>query len=333
MHKKSFRLFLLKFLLIFFIYTLTPSYLQARTVDTTGHQVYLSWLQLQNQLRHSKLSDSIPSNLNPFEEQIDSATYRNNLISENDPILDLLRWSPVEDFFMDWDTATVDPYNFDLKELTYDFPLCLFIDPNETHSLPLKSLYKTSSFGPRWGRHHKGIDFDVNIGDSVFNMFDGMVRISTYSSSFGHFVVVRHFNGLETLYAHLSGRNVVPGDIIKSGDCIGLGGNTGRSTGPHLHFEVRYKGVAFDPENLLDVQAQCIVNDELTIDSKLFNYLNYKKSRKPVASSNAKYYTIKSGDTLGVIARRHGTTVSNLCSLNGLKPSSTLRIGKTLRVK
>lgn len=246
------------------------------------------------------------------------------------------RYGPVEDFFMDWDTSTVDPYGFDVKEITYDFPICLFISPDDVYSLPLKSLYKTSSFGPRWGRHHKGIDFDVNVGDSVFNMFDGMVRISTYSKTFGHFVVVRHFNGLETLYAHLSDRAVYPGDILKSGECLGLGGNTGRSTGPHLHFEVRYRGIAFDPENLLSITCQDITSDELTIDPALFSYLTYyKKSRSGSSSSGGggNYHTIRQGESLGSIARKYGTTVNHLCRLNGISAHSVIRAGKQIRVR
>jgi len=244
------------------------------------------------------------------------------------------RFGPVEEFFMDWDTSTVDPYQYDVKEITYDFPICLFISPEDGYSLPLKSLYKTSSFGPRWGRHHKGIDFDLNIGDSVLNMFDGMVRISTYSKSFGHFVVVRHFNGLETLYAHLSERIVMQGDIMKAGDCLGLGGNTGRSTGPHLHFEVRFRGIAFDPENLLSITCQDITSDELTIEPALFSYLTYyKRSRSSATASGGKYYTIKSGDTLGSIAKKHGTTINHLCRLNGISQNSIIRAGKQLRVR
>lgn len=241
------------------------------------------------------------------------------------------RPAPVEDFFLDWDTAVVDPYEFDLKELTYDFPVCLFIGPDDSYALPLKSLYRTSPFGPRWGRHHKGIDFDVNVGDSVFNMFDGMVRISTYSKSFGHFIVVRHFNGLETLYAHLSERFVLPGDVMYAGNCLGLGGNTGRSTGPHLHFEVRYKGVAFDPEKLINTHCQDIHSEELIIAPTLFSYTQYKTRRN--SSGNAQYHKIKQGETLSSIAVKYKTSVSQLCKLNGIRANSIIRAGKSLRVR
>jgi murein DD-endopeptidase MepM/ murein hydrolase activator NlpD len=240
------------------------------------------------------------------------------------------RYMPSEEFYLNWDTSVVDPYQYDLRELNYDFPLCLFISPDDNFSLPLSSLYRTSAFGPRWGRHHKGIDFDLNIGDSVLSCFDGMVRISTYSRTFGHFVVIRHLNGLETIYAHLNDREVVPGDIVKAGDCIGLGGNTGRSTGAHLHFEIRYLGIAFDPEILLDVQNQRLIDEELKVEKELFSYLNNPRLK---SHKGASWYTIRSGDTLSTIARIHGTSVSQLCRLNGLKSTSIIRAGNRLRVK
>lgn len=245
---------------------------------------------------------------------------------------EFFRFGPVDEFFMDWDTAVVDPYQFDIKEITYDFPVCLFISPDDVYSLPLKSMSPTSPFGPRWGRHHKGIDFGLNVGDSVYNMFDGMVRISVYSPTFGNFVVVRHFNGLETIYAHLSERNVSSGDIVKAGDCVGLGGNTGRSTGPHLHFEIRYRGVAFDPENLFDLGYEDIVGEELTIEPTLFNYLKYK-SKRSHSGAKGNYHTIQNGETLYSIAKKYGTSVNALCRLNGISESSIIRAGNRLRVR
>jgi hypothetical protein len=272
--------------------------------------------------------DNLIANLFEVNKESDSIT---DILEIKNEETALFRFGPVEDFFMDWDTSVVDPYHFDIKEITYDFPLCLFISPNDEYTLPLKSLYRTSAFGPRWGRHHKGIDYDLNTGDSVFNMFDGMVRISTYIPTFGNFVVVRHYNGLETFYAHLSDRNVSVGDILKSGDCVGLGGSTGRSTGPHLHFEIRYKGIAFDPENLICTNQQDITTDELTIEPNLFSYLTYKKGRN--SYGNAAYHTIRSGETLSSIAAKHKTTVAQICRLNGIKSTSVIRAGKTLRIR
>ncbi len=269
-----------------------------------------------------------------------TSSQNNNVLSDSmfrpdtqhpNHLIHTYRPSPVEDFFYDWDTAVVDPYDFDIKEITYDFPVCLFISHEDQYALPLKTMYRTSSFGPRWGRHHKGIDLDLNVGDTVFNMFDGMVRISTYSKSFGHFVVIRHLNGLETLYAHLSQRNLSGGDIVKAGECVGLGGSTGRSTGPHLHFEVRYMGVAFDPENLLSLTNQDITSEEITITPDLFGYLSYQKGKGK--NSNSAYHTIQNGETISSIARKYNTSVNQICVINGIRPNTIIRAGKTIRVR
>lgn len=265
------------------------------------------------------------------KDSAQNSSYSEPIISDNSD--ENFRFGPVDEFFIDWDTSVVDPYQFDIKEITYDFPVCLFISPNDEYSLPLKSLYKTSPFGPRWGRHHKGIDFGLNIGDTVLNMFAGMVRISTYSPTFGNFVVVRHFNGLETIYAHMSERNVAIGDIVKAGDCVGLGGNTGRSTGPHLHFEIRFRGVAFDPENIFDFEYADIASDELTIEPTLFNYLKYKPTKRSTNGGGGKYHTIQHGETLYSISKKYGTTISQICRLNGISQNATIRAGNRVRVR
>jgi len=184
--------------------------------------------------------------------------------------------------------------------------------------------YVTSNFGMRRGRYHYGIDLKLYTGDSVFCAFDGIVRISKFSKSYGHVVVVRHFNGLETLYAHLSKRLVDVNTPIRSGDVVGLGGNTGRSTGSHLHFECRYFGEPINPSDVIDFENFCVKSDTLYLTQKNFEY--------QVEARKAKYYTIKSGDTLSKIAKRHGTSVKALCKLNNIKPSTVLRIGRRIRV-
>jgi len=176
----------------------------------------------------------------------------------------------------------------------------------------------------RRGRYHYGIDVKLYTKDSVFNAFDGIVRVSKYSKTYGHVVVVRHFNGLETLYSHLSKRLVTPNQPVRSGEVLGLGGNTGRSYGSHLHFEVRYFGEPINPNDIIDFENFCVKNDTLYLNQQNFEYL--------IEARKAKYYTIRSGDTLSKIARRHGTTIRTLCRLNNMKETTILRIGRRLRV-
>lgn len=183
----------------------------------------------------------------------------------------------------------------------------------------------TSQFGFRRGRYHYGVDINLNTGDSVLNAFDGIVRISRYNRSYGHAVVVRHFNGLETLYAHLSRRLVAPGDYVRAGDILGYGGNTGRSFGSHLHFEVRYFGEPLNPNDIIDFE-----NFRLHADSLFLSQIHFEHIAE---ARRAQYYTIRSGDTLSAIARRHGTTVNALCRLNNMTPTTILRIGRRIRVR
>ena len=167
------------------------------------------------------------------------------------------------------------------------------------------------------------------------------------SGGYGNVVVIRHVNGLETYYGHLSKYLVKPDDIVKAGELIGYGGSTGRSSGPHLHFETRYMGQAFDPERIFDFQAGTLRDEIFTLKKHYFNVnSHYGMSDKQSANASNKppknqsgrgtgavYYKVKSGDTLSKIAKRHGTTVSKICQLNGIKASKTLQIGQRLRVK
>jgi LysM repeat protein len=195
----------------------------------------------------------------------------------------------------------------------------------------------TSPFGPRWGRMHYGLDIDLETGDNVKAAFEGMVRISQYHASYGNVIVVRHNNGLETLYAHLSKRNVKPGDHVEAGDLIGLGGNTGRSTGSHLHFEIRFMGEAIDPNLVMDPTKKSLRDWELVLDKKHFDYASIDprviEARKGTKSVQKKFHTVRKGDTLSAIARKNATTVTALCKLNKVKKSSSLQLGQKIRVR
>ena len=230
----------------------------------------------------------------------------------------------------------------------------------------------SSHFGARKRRWHYGVDLAMPTGEPIFSAFDGIVRLSKFNSSYGNLVVVRHFNGLETYYAHMSVRDVNSGDTVRAGQVLGLCGNTGRSYGSHLHFEVRYMGKAINPEYLIDCVNHRLYSDDIVLTPAYFRKVGSSHSspdlaelrrvnrhagsaantpatvaqtqprtattrptpppKKP-AKPAAQYYTIKKGDTLGKIAQRHHTTVKKLCQLNGLKENSTLRIGRRIRVR
>ncbi len=186
----------------------------------------------------------------------------------------------------------------------------------------------TSRFGMRHGRYHYGTDVNLETGDTVRCAFDGVVRITKLSRSYGFVVVVRHMNGLETLYAHLSQINVVNDQLMKAGDLIGLGGNTGRSRGSHLHFEIRYLGAPINPEDIIDFQNYKLISDVLYLTAYHFRY------HKDISKlKEAKFHKVKSGETLGAIARKYHTSINNLKKLNRMKRSTLIRAGKRIRVR
>ena len=185
--------------------------------------------------------------------------------------------------------------------------------------MPTDSTRITDKFGyrPRRARAHLGIDIKVKIGDTIRAAFDGKVRISRYERrGYGHYLVIRHPNGLETVYGHLSKKLVGENEIVHAGDPIGLGGNTGRSTGSHLHFETRILGQAINPALMFDFPHQTAVTD----------YYVYSKNTREV------YYKVRSGDTLSRIAIKNETTVANICKLNGISRNAIIKVGQTLRV-
>ena len=194
-----------------------------------------------------------------------------------------------------------------------------------------------SEFGWRHGRVHAGIDLRLEKGDSVLSSFDGVVRISRYFSGYGNIVVVRHFNGLETCYAHLSKRIAKVNQEVKAGQVLGLGGRTGRATCNHLHFEVRYLEEPINPRYVVDFSGQKITTDTLLVTNESFFHRGHSaKSKNPAQQfkieKGTDYYTIKQGDTLYSIAKRSGNTVASLCQRNNISETAILHIGQKLKL-
>ena len=245
-----------------------------------------------------------------------------------------------------WEDNSTNPYRIEQKDLPNEWAIWL-VDSLDQYHCPFQgSVYHRGKFGVRRGRRHQGVDLPLKTGDPIYAAFTGKVRVSKYWGAFGNLVIIRHDNGIETFYAHLSKRYVEVGDWVNAGDVIGLGGSTGRSTGPHLHFETRYNGFAFDPQWLIDFENGLLRHRLFVLKKKYFNiYSNYEQDfddeikneeddKKEDAEREAmRWYTIKSGDTLGRIAINNGTTVNALCRLNGIKPTTTLKIGRKIRVR
>lgn len=239
----------------------------------------------------------------------------------------------------DWNNNVPYTYDNDLSAMEDTVWVCVVDDDNNEFCMPHPGMV-TSTFKYRGKRFHYGIDVDLDTGDTLVAAFNGIVRYAQYNNGgFGNLVIIRHYNGLETYYAHLSELLVVPNQEVKAGDVIGLGGNTGKSYGDHLHFEVRIYGNALDPEEIIDFQNKTLKKNNLLIYSEMFKH-NSKSYKKPGSSSSSSssssdktVHVIKSGDTLYEIALKNGTTVDKLCKLNGIKSTDVLHIGQKIKLK
>lgn len=241
-----------------------------------------------------------------------------------------------------WDTTIFNPY----KGYRQTFPFgIVFTDSTYTSPIARKKVV-TSRYGWRNRRAHKGIDIDLITGDAVMALFDGKVRSVKTFPGLGKTVVVRHYNGLETVYAHLSKQLVKANDTITKGTIIGKGGNTGNSRGSHLHLIVSYKGVYINPEYLFEfTEENSIRSQELWITRRWATpYLHNAKRQSNILVATTydeailneeqqkKIYTVRKGDTLSKIANRHHTSITAICKENSIRKTSTLRIGQQLVV-
>ena len=209
--------------------------------------------------------------------------------------------------------------------------------------MPCESRVVTSNYGTRWGRMHKGIDIKVYIGDTIRAAFSGKVRIVKYEGAgYGKYVVIRHNNGLETVYGHMSKWLVEENQNVRAGQPIGLGGNTGRSTGSHLHFETRLCGMAINPTTFFD-----FVNQDVVADTYMFRKSKFRRELASISRTVARtardnqdaqdgqtvthYHKVVAGESLSSIARKRNTTVDQICKMNHISKNVKVRPGQILR--
>lgn len=204
----------------------------------------------------------------------------------------------------------------------------------------------TSNYGyrARFGRMHKGIDLGIKSNDTIYAAYDGKVRLTSYEArGYGNYIILRHPNDLETVYGHLNKSLVKPNQVVKAGQPIGLGGSTGRSTGPHLHFETRYMGYAINPAAIFDFANKTVHTDTYTFTKSTYtqprnfapkqDFAKAEKNPYQNAESVASSYTVKSGDTVASIARSYGMSATTLRKINGMKASDKIRVGQVLQLK
>lgn len=292
---------------------------------------------LQSVTNYSSRHDELLARQSHIGEQIrleETEQFANQLYEECEPEPDI--------YTEGWESGLVNSYKNAVV------PDRATIDVSEFF-MPCPGIV-TSPYGyrPRFRRMHKGVDLRAAIGDTIYAAFDGKVRLTKYErGGYGYYVIIRHTNGLETVYGHLSKFLVHPDETVKAGTPIALSGNTGRSFGPHLHFETRFMGYAINPAAIFDFENQTVRAEEYTFDKRTFEDApGYNRSSRSYArKSSSKHknsykqggskatYKIRPGDNLGKIAARHGTTVAKLCKLNGISKNSKIQAGKVLRVK
>lgn len=262
------------------------------------------------------------------EQQDDAQAFRTMIDSlTNETDVEVFDLFPALDLYGDtWDSEFVNPF---AGKSNVKIPDEQDIDVSTFYPPTIGRI--TSPYGWRRRRMHRGVDIKLYVGDTVRAAFDGQVRIKKFNRrGYGYYYVLRHPNGLETVYGHLSKFIVDQDEYVRAGQPIGLGGNTGRSTGSHLHFETRFMGIDLDPSTIIDFE---------TFKPKKDIYHFAQKKAKSISSGNsagdgvAAYHKVKHGDTLGGIARRYGTSVSRLCKLNNIKANSILRLGQRIRYK
>ncbi|MDR6195264.1 peptidoglycan DD-metalloendopeptidase family protein [Siphonobacter sp. SORGH_AS_0500] len=257
-------------------------------------------------------------------------------------------WAKVSEHFRVWDEHHVNPYGYDIRNFDESINIQLYDTTRQQYwSAPLEKGQPTSIFGWRKIRWHKGVDLNLNTGDQVRAAFDGQVRVVSFEGrGFGRYIVVRHYNGLETVYGHLSKQLVKPKQQVKAGELIGLGGSTGRSSGPHLHFELRYEGHPFNPLEIFAFPENVIRFSQYILTPKVFAYVTGRKfeetknepegdadeAEEEVEYRETDWYTVRKGDTLDEISRRSGISIGRIKELNGLR-TSRLQIGQKLRIR
>lgn len=247
-----------------------------------------------------------------------------------------------------WENYNLFPYrDVDMSVMPQSVVIDL-VDSTKSYHCPYQGrVSPRGKYGPRGRRQHQGVDLPLKTGDPIYATFCGRVRFSAYNNGgYGNLVIIRHDNGLETYYGHLAERLVQPNQWVEAGQIIGLGGSTGRSSGPHLHFETRYYGQVFDPERLIDFKSGVLLRETFLLKKSFFSIhsnagqdfddeldLDDSDNEQPASTQNPQYHKIRSGETLGGIARKYGTTVNALCRLNNIQSPSRIHSGSTIRVR
>jgi LysM repeat protein len=280
----------------------------------------------------SLAQEPLPPTINPINEtfQVDTIAPHEELEVDSLKTLDETLYKNI------WNSTQIHYPANTLPGKTDTIAITFLSCPETRYVHPVKGKV-LSKYGLRHGRMHTGTDIKLASGDTVRCAFDGRVRLAKRFSGYGNLVLVRHSNGLETVYSHLKAIKVAVNDTVKAGDLIGLGGRTGRATTDHLHFETRLFGQPFDSNKYIDFETCSLRTDKIYYANKRFevNLANFKKKltqAEALASGEGTRHVIRKGDNLSTIARRYHTTVKKICVANKITAQTTLKIGRVLMI-
>lgn len=238
---------------------------------------------------------------------------------------------PAHAYYNRWSNRVAWDYPASISENDSIEVLLLKEDEEEYHHpVGAKTLRRyfgwvASPFGWRDGRSHNGVDLELHHWDSIYCMFPGKVRMARTYSDFGKVVVVRHNNGLETLYAHMSKTAVKEGQTVNAGALLGHGGQTGNATGTHLHLEMRFKGLPINPAHIISFKNKDVHADTLVLKKMKHTYIAFP--------AGTEFHTVKRGEYPSKVAKRYGITTEKLCQMNEITRKTRLAVGQKLRVK
>jgi len=285
---------------------------------------------------YSTAQEPLPATINPINEnfQVDSVT-----VDGEELEIDSLKTSDETIYKNIWNSTQIKYPANTLPNKNDTIIISLLSMGDSPFVMPVKGQI-LSKFGIRRGRMHTGTDIRLNSGDTVRAAFDGRVRLAKKFSGYGNLVLVRHSNGLETIYAHLKTIKVKVNDTIKAGDLIGLGGRTGRATCNHLHYETRLFGEPFDPGKYIDYNTFTLQADKVYYKNKQFvtNLADLRDKPAPenklllASGGSGAKHVIRKGDNLWTIAKKYNTTVKKLCAANKITAQKTLKVGSVLRI-
>lgn len=236
---------------------------------------------------------------------------------------------PSNEIYKSWDSKKIWNHIEINNDSSYIYEiandLSVFSSPVCVSSMKKYNGLVTSHQGWRNGKMHNGVDINMDQWDSVQCVFDGKVRFAKEFEGFGKVVVVRHYNGLESLYAHLAKIKVKVGQEINSGELIGLAGSSGTAEGSHLHFELRFLDKVLNPENIIDFNSYTLRSDSLFIK-------RYKSGFVAVPLKNP-YHIVERGDYPFKIANRYGLELVTFCELNNITTRSKLKVGERVIIE